>query len=115
MAFGVGAVDAFAFDLELHLREGGHDDEDHGSHGCAGVDVPAAEVQDAQVHLLRPESVGQGKHVGSGAAEAIEGGDYQGVAFMERVEGFVELGPPRMGTADAVVDVKVIAADIGGE
>ncbi len=81
-AFGVGVVDAFAFDLELHLREGSHHGEDHGSHGCAGVDVPPAEVQDSQVHLLSSKFIGQGEHVGSGAAEAIECGDDQSVAFM---------------------------------
>ena len=56
------------------LREGGHDSEDHGSHGGAGVDVSAAEVQDAEVYLLSSTFIGQG------------------VAFVQCVEGFVELG-----------------------
>lgn len=34
---------------------------------------------------------------------------------MQCVEGFVELGPPGMSTADAVVEVQVIAPDAGGE
>lgn len=39
-AFGVEVVDAFAFDLEFHLREGGHDGEDHGSHGVSTLPPP---------------------------------------------------------------------------
>jgi hypothetical protein len=46
-AFADGIGNAFAFDLVFHLREGGHDREQHRPHGCRGVDVATAEVQDA--------------------------------------------------------------------
>ena len=43
-AFADTVGDAFAFDVELHLSQGGHDSEDHGAHGGAGIDVSAAKV-----------------------------------------------------------------------
>jgi hypothetical protein len=43
VAFGAGVIDAFSFNLELHLRQRCHDGEDHGPHRGAGIDIPATE------------------------------------------------------------------------
>lgn len=43
-AFGDGIGDAFALDLVFHLRESGHDREQHGPHECGSVDIAATEV-----------------------------------------------------------------------
>lgn len=47
-AFADGIGDAFAFDLVFHLRESGHDREQHRPHGCRGVHVATTKIQDAQ-------------------------------------------------------------------
>jgi hypothetical protein len=60
-------------------------------------------------------SSARGEHVRGGAAEPIEGRDDQGIAFMQCVEGFVELRPPRMSATYPVVNVKIIATDAGSE
>jgi hypothetical protein len=52
--FGDRIIDAFVFDLVLHLRESRHDREQHRAHGCGSVDVATAKVQDAQAPRLLP-------------------------------------------------------------
>lgn len=46
--FGDGVGDAFAFNLQFHLRECGHDGEDHGTHGRFRVYISTAEIQHPQ-------------------------------------------------------------------
>lgn len=58
-AFADGIGDAFALDLVFHLPEGGHDRKQHRPHGCRGVDVATAEVQDAQARASAAEFVGK--------------------------------------------------------
>lgn len=43
--FADGIGNAFALDVVFHLRESGHDREQHRAHGCRGVDIAAAEVK----------------------------------------------------------------------
>lgn len=91
-AFADGVGDAFAFDLVFHLRESGHDREHHRPHGCCGVDVATAEVQDAQARASAAEFVGEGEHVLGGSSEPVQRRDDEGVAIDQRVECPIELG-----------------------
>ncbi|HEV7837588.1 MAG TPA: hypothetical protein VGO75_05910 [Gemmatimonadaceae bacterium] len=84
--------DAFAFDLVFHLRESGHDGEQHRSHRCCGVDVATAEVQDAQARASTVEFVGEGEHVLCGPSEPVQRRDDKGVAIDQGVERPIELG-----------------------
>ena len=110
-AFGDGVIDAFAFDFQCHLGQGSHDGEDHGAHRCASVNIPAAQVQDPQMHASGTQVLGKSKHVHRGPAEPVLGGDHQSVALMQRVQrpGKSPTGCP--GTADSVVNIQVIMAD----
>ena len=44
-AFADRVGDAFAFDFQLHLSQGGHDGEDHDTHGRFGVRITATQVE----------------------------------------------------------------------
>lgn len=114
-ALGVGIVDAFTFDLEFHLRQGSHHSEDHGTHGGAGVDVPTTKVQDPKTYLLRPEDVCEAEHVRRRSAEPVEGHEDQSVALVKGLQRFTESCAASMDTTDAVIDVKVVTADVGGK
>lgn len=80
-AFADGIGNAFAFDLVFHLRQSGHDREQHRPHGCRGIDVATPEVQDAQARASGAEFVSEGEHVLRGSPEAIQRGDDESVAL----------------------------------
>jgi hypothetical protein len=92
-AFADGIGDAFAFDLVFHLRESGHDREQHRPHRCSGVHVASAKVQDAQTRASTAQLVREGKHVLCRSSEPIQRRDDQGVAFDQRAERPIELRP----------------------
>lgn len=54
---------------------------------------------------------GEAEHVDGGAPEPIQGGDRQGVTSMQRLQRLVESWSGCAGSADAVVDIGVVAAD----
>jgi hypothetical protein len=91
-AFADGVGDAFAFDLVFHLRESGHDREQHQPHGCRGVDVTTAEVQEVQAPASTAKFVSEGEHVLGGSPEPIHRRDDEGVSVDQRVECSIELG-----------------------
>lgn len=84
-------------------------------HGGARIDVPATEVQDPKVHLLRPQFISEGKHVRRRTTEPIKSRDDQRVTRVDRLKCFVELRASGVSAADTVVDVEVITTNTGGE
>ena len=110
-----GVSDALAFDVELHLRESCHDGEDHRPHRGGGVDVTAAEVQDAQGSAAAAELLSEVEHVLRRPPEPVERRDHERVTFVQRFERSVELGPARSSARDAVIDVEVVTSDTGAE
>jgi hypothetical protein len=101
-AFGQAVVDAFALDLQLHLRQRGHHGEDHAAHGRAGVDVPTAQVQHTEMDPSPPQFFGEPKHVDSGPAQPVQSGDHARVTLLQGLEGLVEAGPAGPRTADSL-------------
>ena len=89
--FADGIGNAFALDLVFHLRESGHDREQHRPHRCGRVDVAAAQVQNSEPCAAFSELVCERKHVLGGASESIEGCDHESVARDQRGECPVEL------------------------
>jgi hypothetical protein len=71
-AFADGIGDPFALDFVFHLREGRHDREQHRPHGCCGVDVATAEIQDPQARAPTAEFVSEGEHVLGGSTEPVQ-------------------------------------------
>jgi hypothetical protein len=114
-AFADGVGDAFAFDPVFHLRESGHDREQHRPHGCGGVDVAPAEVQDPQACASTAEFVSEGKHVLHGSAEPVQRSDDEGVAIDQRAECPIELAPRSSRPRHTVINIEVIMSDAGGQ
>lgn len=114
-SFEYGISDAFALDLVFHMREGGHDCEQHRAHRCCCVDIASAQVQDAQAGAPAAEFVSEGKHVLSGSPESVLSRDNQGVTLQERVQRSVELGSRRTRFGDTLIDVEVIPSNAGGQ
>jgi hypothetical protein len=46
-----GFRDTFALDAVFHLREGGHDRDQHSPHRRRGLDIASAEIQDSQAGI----------------------------------------------------------------
>ena len=85
-ALGHGVVDAFSFDLQFHLSQGGHDGEDHSAHGSLRVDVAAAEIQDAQSNISGAKVFGEVEHFLGRTSQSVQRSDHQSVVLVECIE-----------------------------